>query len=418
LHLTGAVARPGAWPRRNACRAAGLAIGLGLAGTGAQAGSAALQFCDGGPRLNATEQDRLLRVAAIVRDALDASGQRVALIARSGLDLQRFGVRYSHAGISLRASENGPWSVRQLYFACEERRPRLFDQGLAGFLFGTDDPSRGYLSIVLLPAEPAAALERAALDKARGLRLLAPHYSANAHPFALKYQNCNQWVAELLAAAWGGVDAVRDAAEPEDRPDPSGQAGQAEPTEQAGLAARKERTKPGGRRDPSPTPEPARATASADGDGEAQVRLNRGRAQAWLAAQGYTPPPVGLSSYWLLWAAEFVPWIHMDDHPRKDRFELKIRTSLPAALEAFVHARLPQAQHLELCHDARHVVLHHGWVPLGPGCEAQDGDRVLDWDTEDATAGPTGADRARPYQPSLPGSPLNGPLTSGVIQPP
>ena len=108
--------------------------------------------------------------------------------------------------MSLRASSNTPWSVRQLYFACDERRPRLFDQGLAGFVFGTDDPSVGYVSIVWLPRERAAALERAALDNARALRLLAADYSANAYPFSLRYQNCNQWVVELLAPAWGCLD--------------------------------------------------------------------------------------------------------------------------------------------------------------------------------------------------------------------
>ena len=70
---------------------------------------------------------------------LEASGQAVALVARSGLDLDRFAVRYSHAGVSLRDSPNTPWSVRQLYFACEERAPRLYDQGLAGFVQGTRD---------------------------------------------------------------------------------------------------------------------------------------------------------------------------------------------------------------------------------------------------------------------------------------
>ena len=160
--------------------------------------------------MNAQQQDRLLRFAAVVRPELEASGETVALVARSGLNLSRFGLRYSHAGVSLQGSGNAPWSVRQLYFACDERRPRLYDQGLAGFLFGTDDPTVGYISIVLLPGSEAAALERAALDRPRALRLLAANYSANAYPFSLRYQNCNQWVVELLATAWGALDERRD----------------------------------------------------------------------------------------------------------------------------------------------------------------------------------------------------------------
>ena len=73
-------------------------------------------------------------IAALVKDRLDASDARLALVARSGTDLSRFGLRYSHAGVSLKASSNAPWSVRQLYYACDERRPRLFDQGLSGLL--------------------------------------------------------------------------------------------------------------------------------------------------------------------------------------------------------------------------------------------------------------------------------------------
>jgi hypothetical protein len=159
------------------------------------------------------QQDRLLSFAAIAKGELDASGQTLALVARSGLNLARFRIRYSHAGLSMQANPNGPWSVRQLYYACNEGQPRLYDQGLPGFLFGTDDPSLGYLSIVLLPASHANLLERAALDTSRALALLGGGYSANAHAFSTRYQNCNQWLAELLAAAWGAGDGGRDGAQ-------------------------------------------------------------------------------------------------------------------------------------------------------------------------------------------------------------
>lgn len=280
----------------------------------APASAASLQLCDRSPQMTAQQQDKLLRFAVLVRQELDASGARVALIARSGLDLQRFAVRYSHAGISLKASRNTPWSVRQLYYSCDERRPRLYDQGLPGFLFGTDDPTLGYISIVLLPEEPAAALEAAALDNARALRLLAATYSANAYAYSLRYQNCNQWVAELLAAAWGGLD-----------------------------------------------------------DAEAL----RAHAQQWLQAQGYEPPPVDVGSHLLMFAAQFVPFVHLDDHPEADRFALQLRVSLPASIEGFVHRRLPGAQRLEFCHDGEQMVVRRGWgAPIPEGCKPEAGDTV------------------------------------------
>ena len=265
--------------------------------------------------MNATEQDRLLRFAALIREELEGSGERVALVARSGLDLSRFGVRYSHAGVSLKASDNTPWSVRQLYYACDEQRPRLYDQGLPGFVFGADDATLGYVWIVLPAGSDAAALESAALDKARALRLLASTYSANAYPFSLRYQNCNQWVAELLATAWGALDDTPDL---------------------------------------------------------------RARAQHWLAQRGYEPSAVDIGSHWLMFAAAFVPLVHLDDHPDADLSALRIRTSLPQAIEDFVRERASSARLIQLCHNGARVVIRHGWEPVAEGCQPQAGDRVID----------------------------------------
>jgi hypothetical protein len=292
-----------------------LAAALWCGAQGAGAASAPL-LCDQAAPMSARQEDRLLRFAALIKQELDSSGATVALIARSGLDLSRFGVRYSHAGVSLKASGNAPWSVRQLYYACDERHPRLYDQGLSGFLFGTDDPDVGYVSIVLPSGRDAASLERAALDNALALRLLAASYSANAYPFSLSYQNCNQWVAELLATAWGVLD---------DAP---------------GL---------------------------------------RERAQRWLARSGYEPAAIDVSHLQMA-AAPFVPFLHFDDHPQDDLDELRMRTSLPRAIAAFVHKRSPAAKRIEICHDGGKVVIHHGWERLARGCRPQEGDRVVDLD--------------------------------------
>jgi hypothetical protein len=203
----------GCW-RHAARRLAAWAVALPaamLAAGAARAGAA--RYCDDPPAPDAAQHSRMLRLAAVVKAELDASGARVALIARSGLDLERFGQRYSHAGLSLKASPDTPWAVRQLYFACDEGRPRLYDQGLAAFLLGMQSPSMGHVSVLLLPPAAAAAVERAALDRPLALQLLAADYSANAYPFSPRYQNCNQWVAELLAVAWGGGTPSRQSAQ-------------------------------------------------------------------------------------------------------------------------------------------------------------------------------------------------------------
>lgn len=195
-------------------RAALAAACLVLAGPApAQAGSA-LRLCATEPVRSVAEQDRLLQVATLLRDALAAADQPAALVARAGTPaLARFGVRYTHAAVSLRDNPLGPWAVRQLYFACDEQRVRLFDQGLAGFLMGADERERGFVSLLLLPTEAAVPLAAAALDTPAAQRLLSGRYVANAHPQDLLRLNCNQWLAELLAQAWAPPTQGRAAAQ-------------------------------------------------------------------------------------------------------------------------------------------------------------------------------------------------------------
>lgn len=274
-----------------------------------------MRFCDQPAELSAAEQDRILRFAAVVKAQLEQSGRRLALISRSGIDLRRFGVRYTHAGVSLKASRETPWAVRQLYYACAEQRPRIFDQGVAGFLLGLDNPALGYLSVVLLPEPAESAVERALLDDRQALQLLGARYSANAHAFSVAFQNCNQWLAEMLAAAWG----------------PPGLSG----------------------------PDA------------------RSAAQAWLGSEGYLPTEfeIGLPPPRLL--GSFFPLLHHEDHPAQDLERNRMRVSMPASIEQFVRQRLPDAQRLEFCFDAEQAVIRRGWEPLGDGCNAGPGDMVV-----------------------------------------
>ena len=292
---------------------AALALGAS-AGASASLRASLPDFCERATDISAAEQDRVLRFAGIVKGELERSGERVALIARAGLDLSRFGLLYSHAGIALKEAPAGAWAVRQLYYACDESRPRLFDQGVPGFALGAEAPSRGHISLVFLPQEDSARLRQAAADKHLALALLAGKYSANAYAFGTRYQNCNGWVAELLASAWGGY-------------------------------------------------------AGPDGARE--------HAQAWLRAQGYAAGPVKVPSHWLMFAGQFVPLLHMADHPVEDLHALALQVNVPASIEAFVRRQAPQARRVELCHDEGRVVVRRGWEPLGAACEPGEGDEVI-----------------------------------------
>lgn len=296
------------------------AIGLAALSLGASASARAGMpvFCERGKEVGAAEQDRVLRFAGTVKRELDHSGEGVALISRAGLDLSRFKLLYSHAGVALKDDRDGTWTVRQLYYACDEARPRLFDQGVAGFALGADAPGQGHVSLVFLDDGNGARLEQAARDKPLALALLAGRYSANAYAFGTRYQNCNQWVAEILASAWGGLH---------DR-----------------QAARE-------------------------------------RAQSWLREQGYTAGPVKVPSHWLMFAGQFVPLLHVDDHPVDDIYALALHVSVPSSIEDFVRRRAPQARRIELCHDTRHIVVHRGWEALGPGCTPMPDDEVIPFDS-------------------------------------
>jgi hypothetical protein len=279
-------------------------------------------FCERANEITAADQDRVLRFAGVVKRELEHSGGKVALVSRAGLDLSRFGLLYSHAGIALKDNPGSPWAVRQLYYACDESRPRLFDQGIAGFALGADAPKRGHMSLVFLPDEDGALLERAALDKPLALSLLAGQYSANAYAFGTRYQNCNQWVAELLASAWGRL-----------------------------------------------------------GTGGARVQ-----AQSWLRAQGYTAGPVKVPSHAMMFAGQFVPLVHVDDHPLEDIYALALQVSVPQSIEAFVQRRLPAARRVEMCHDQERIVVRRGWLPLGPECRPLPGDEVIALEPDQAKA--------------------------------
>lgn len=301
-------------PPRRLARCLAACAALALAGAAhAGASLASTRFCDRAQELTATEQDRLLRFAAVVREELAATEGSVALISRSGLDLARFGIRYSHAALAWR-HDDGAWSARQLYYACDEGRPRIFDQGTAGFAMGTDNPALGYIALVKLPAETTPPLRRALLDPVRVQQLLAGRYSANAYAYSLKYQNCNQWVVELLAAAWGDLAGGSDLRE---------------------------------------------------------------RAQDWLRTAPYAPAPVDVGARWLMLGSLFVPLVHMDDHPPEAIRSMQLEVSLPASLEAFARQRLPASERVEICHDGKQVVVHRGWEPIADGCVPGPDDRVI-----------------------------------------
>jgi hypothetical protein len=177
------------------------------------------------------------------------------------------------------------------------------------------------VSVVLLPAGArAAATHRAARDNRLALALLAGSYSANAYAFSTRHQNCNQWLAELLAAGWGGIGAGTEA---------------------------------------------------------------RAQAQRWLAEHRYEPSRVEVGWRPMMWAAAtFVTWIHNDDHPEDDLAAAVYRISLPAAVEGLVLAQVAGARRIQFCYTAAHVLVRRGGEggEQRADCVAEAADEVLPLD--------------------------------------
>jgi hypothetical protein len=227
--------------------------------------------------LGAAEVVRSMELARKSVEALDKSGAGVALIARAGQDLSRYGIRYSHLGIVVRDHPAGRWTVVHELNACGEASSALYNEGVGNF-FLTD--LYRYEARILVPGpEPQARL--AALMAGRTPRRLhEPHYNMLSYVYSTRYQNSNQWVLELLAAA-----------------------------------------------------------AAAPGQVE-----TRAEAQAWLKRAQYAPGTVEIPATVRLGARMFRANVAFDDHPFDRRMAGHIDTVTADALLRFVQGRDPQAR--------------------------------------------------------------------------
>lgn len=272
-----------------------------------------LYLCGRQAEPDAATKNRALLLTEAIRRRLETSGHHAAIVSRSGTSLDWLAIRYTHAGVSLQDSPNTPWSVRQLYYACDEDTPHIYDQGLAGFYQDNGDRRDIYASIVFLPPLAERQLIAAALDRHAALGLLGRNYSANAYAYSTRFQNCDQWLAELLALAWGQLP------------------------------------------DQGPL---------------------RQEAQTWLQQMHYRPAMVDVRYDILVWFASVIPLLHNSDHPDSDLGQHRYAISLPASIEDFIHQQWPQAQRIEFCARDDALVTHHGWTSIGAHCTPQPGDGI------------------------------------------
>lgn len=234
---------------------------VALVGAGAQAQAG--RSCETRLPLAASVEQSLQLAHRTMRE-LDASGAEVVLLARAGQDLSRYRLRWSHVGWAYK--DEAGWRVVHKLNQCGSARGDLYRQGLAEFFL--DDPFEYRAGYAVPTPEVQRALRPVLVDNERAARLHTADYSMVAYPWAMRYQQSNQWAIETLALSQ------------------------------------------------------LLATAGSPG------RSNAGRdvAQAWLLVKGYEPGVLRLGPLTRLGARMTAANVAFDDHPDEKRYADRIET--------------------------------------------------------------------------------------------
>jgi hypothetical protein len=140
-----------------------------------------------------------MNLAERTAQALDATGANVVVLARSGQDLRKWGLRWSHIGLAYRSAPGQPWRVAHKLNHCGTDHAALYRQGLGEFFL--DDPFEYRAGYAVLRPDVQAALLPVLHDNSRLQRLNERRYNMLAYPWATRYQQSNQWAIETLAWA-------------------------------------------------------------------------------------------------------------------------------------------------------------------------------------------------------------------------
>lgn len=153
------------------------------------------------------QMDRILRLSTLVRERLEQSGASVAYIARAGIDLREFGLTYSHLGLAWRDHPKGRWFTFHLMNPCNTDKSELADHSLEDFykveLFTYD-------ALVAVPSPDVQLRLLKAFFSPLAATLHHKEYNMISYPFSTRYQNSNQWVLEVSAAALGPENLIQN----------------------------------------------------------------------------------------------------------------------------------------------------------------------------------------------------------------
>ena len=213
--------------------------------------------------------ERGFALAAKTLTALNASGDKVVILARAGQDLTKYGLRYSHLGLAYQLPDGqggNTWRVLHKLNECGTSASAIYRQGLGEFFL--DDLWRTEAAWIAPSAEVQARLLAMIQSPTQAIQMHHKPYSIVSYVWGTKYQQSNQWAIETLASAM----------------------------------------------------EPGIAQSSYN------VTDTRGKAQAWLQFKGYQPTTLKIDSLTRLGARISSANVAFDDHPSEKRFSDRIET--------------------------------------------------------------------------------------------
>jgi hypothetical protein len=144
-------------------------------------------------------------LAAKVREHLEGSKLSMALVARIGMDMSEYGLRYTHLGVAWRDHPRGKWYTFHLLNKCGTGQSELVEQALEDFF---QVQLHAFEALVVAPSFPLQVkLQRAFFGPAASA-LHEREYNMIAHPYSTKYQNSNQWALEVIASVLAPPGAV------------------------------------------------------------------------------------------------------------------------------------------------------------------------------------------------------------------
>lgn len=161
--------------------------------------------CEDVPLDVATVQ-QALGLATRTAERLSRTSARVVVIARSGQDLDKWNVRWSHMAFGYR-DDAGTWRVVHKLNHCGTPHSAVYRQGLGDFFL--DRMHRYETAIVALRPDVQERLLPMLKDNARIAQWHVDRYNMLAYPWSLEYQQSNQWVLETLAGGMIGEGASR-----------------------------------------------------------------------------------------------------------------------------------------------------------------------------------------------------------------